>query len=502
MSNTSNHHDMPLLQTDLTSKHNIFSLIFRCVASPLKLVFLCCLPLLASCAVGPDFSSLEPEIPDGWTESPPLITEAVSLDDHDLSRWWTVFNDSQLTSLVERAMQANLDLKLAESRIRQARASLVMAGAHLGPEVASSASYDRNQKPVPGSDFSGSTTSLYQIGFDASWEIDLFGGVRREVEATAADLDAVTESRRDVLVSLSAEVANSYLNLRSLQQRLRIARSSLAAYEHTRELVRKRWEAGFVNKLDLVQAEAQVATTAGQIPLLESQIRQTIYGLSLLMGEKPDALLAELTPDAALPVMRANVPVGLPSEILLRRPDVRKAEANVHAATARIGVATADLFPKFNIVGNLGLQNNTLGSTFNQTSRAWSLIPSVSWPVLYMGRNRANIELKKDAQAEELLLYQQTILEAFSEVECALNAANKEEERRKALAVAVTANRTALSIAASRYSAGESDFLAVLDAQRSLSASEEQLAQSSNTVSTNLVALFKALGGGWEMTTL
>jgi NodT family efflux transporter outer membrane factor (OMF) lipoprotein len=415
----------------------------------------------------------------------------------DLAQWWTVFNDPRLTSLVERAMQANLDLRLAESRIRQARAAMGIAGADLGPTVDTAASYRRSRTPS-GNSGEAVTTDFYRMGFDAGWEIDLFGGVRRGVEAAGADLDTAVESRRDLLVSLSAEVAGNYLDPCSFQQRLTIARQNLEAQEHSTELTRQRFRTGFVGKLDVVRAEALAATTAGQIPLFEAQVRQTIYSLSLLLGGEPSTLLAELTPDAALPVAIATVPLGLPSELLLRRPDIRRAEAKIHAATARIGVAKADLLPKFTIVGSLGLQNNTLNSLFNQAaSTAWSLGPSLNWPLFDMGRNRANLELKKAVQEEELLAYEQTVLGALQEVENALIASTKEDEHRQALIRAVAANRTAVDLATALYAAGENDFLVVLDAQRSLYASEDALAQSSRTVATNLVALFKALGGGW-----
>ena len=336
------------------------------------------------------------------------------------------------------------------------------------------------------------------MGFDAGWEIDLFGGLRRGVEAAGADLEAAMESRSDLLVSLSAEIAGNYLNLRSLQQRLAIAGQNLKAQEHTAELTRQRFNAGFASKLDVVRAEALAATTAGQIPLLEAQIRQTIYSLSLLLGGEPSALLAELTPEAPLPVALATVPLGLPSDLLLRRPDLRRAEAKIHAATARIGVARADLFPKLTISGALGLQNTTLSSTLNRASTAWSIGPALNWPLFDMGRGRANLELQKAVQEEELLAYEQTVLGALREVENALIASTKEEEHRQATAQAVAANRTAVELAVALYTAGQNDFLAVLDAQRSLYAAEDALAQSSRTVSTNLVALFKAMGGGWQ----
>ncbi|MFA7381875.1 MAG: efflux transporter outer membrane subunit [Desulfurivibrionaceae bacterium] len=455
-----------------------------------------CLPLLTSCMLGPDFQRPEAKVSAQWlgqTAAAPVTATA----EQNLAQWWTAFNDPRLTSLVERSIQANLDLRLAQSRIRQARAALGIAGADLGPTVDTAASYRRSRTPSTGTGGENVTGSLYRMGFDAGWEIDLFGGIRREIEAASADLDAALETRSDLLVSLSAEVANNYLNLRSLQQRLALAHENLRAQEHTAALTRQRFKVGFVSKLDVVRAEALAATTAGQIPLLEAQIRQTIYSLGLLLGGEPATLLAELTPDAPLPAALAEVPPGLPSELLLRRPDIRRAEAQIHAATARIGVAKADLFPRFTIAGGLGLQNATLSSTLNRASTAWSIGPSLNWPLFDMGRSRANLELKKAVQEEELLAYEQTVLNALREVENALIASTKEEEHRQAMVLAVAANRTAVELATSLYTAGESDFLAVLDAQRSLYASEDALAQSSRTVATNLVALFKALGGGW-----
>ena len=460
-----------------------------------------CLPLLTSCMMGPDFQRPEAKVSSQWlgqAPTAPATPEGAPTPEQNLAQWWTIFNDPQLTSLVERGMQANLDLRMAQSRIRQARASMGIAGADLGPTVNTNASLTRSRTPASSIRNEVTTGNLYQLGFDAGWEVDLFGGLRRGVEAAGADLDAAMESRSDLLVSLSAEVASSYLNLRSFQQRLAIARQNLKAQEHTADLTRKRFNVGFASKLDVVRAEALAATTAGQIPLLEAQERQTIYSLSLLLGGEPSALLAELDPEAALPSAQATVPVGLPSDLLLRRPDIRRAIARIHAATARIGVAKADLFPKFTISGALGYQNTNSNALFNSASSFWSLGPALNWPLFDMGRTRANLELKKALQEEELLAYEQTVLNALREVENALIASTKEEEHRQAMAQAVAANRTAVELATALYTAGQNDFLAVLDAQRSLYASEDALAQSSRTVSTNLVALFKALGGGWQ----
>ncbi|MBA3003421.1 MAG: efflux transporter outer membrane subunit [Desulfurivibrio sp.] len=328
-----------------------------------------CLPLLTSCMMGPDFFRPESKVSSQWLgQSPTAPAEAAVTPEQNLAQWWTVFNDPQLTSLIERSMQANLDLRLAESRIRQARASLGIAGADLGPTVNTAASLTRSRTPASSTRSEVTTGNLYQMGFDAGWEVDLFGGLRRGVEAAGADYEAALENRTDVLVSLSAEVASNYLNLRSLQQRLAIARENLTAQKHTTDLTRQRFDVGFSSKLDLVRAEALAATTAGQIPLLEAQVRQTIYSLSLLLGGEPSALLEELSPEGALPTAQATVPVGLPSDLLLRRPDIRRALAKMHAATARIGVAKSDLFPKFTISGGLGYQSTNSNSLFNPAS--------------------------------------------------------------------------------------------------------------------------------------
>ncbi|MDD3813175.1 MAG: efflux transporter outer membrane subunit [Desulfocapsaceae bacterium] len=456
-----------------------------------------CLLLLSSCMLGPEFQRPEAKVSSQWLgqEPPAQIADAA---EQELAQWWKIFNDPILTSLIERAMQANLDLQMAKSRIRQARATLGIAGADLGPAVDTTASFRRSQTPESGNNSASTTSNLYKMGFDAGWEIDLFGGLRRGIEATGADLDAAIEDRRDLLVSMSAEVASNYLNLRSLQERLSIARQNLTAQDHSVDLTRQLFTTGFVSKLDVVRAEALAATTAGQIPLLEAQIRQTIYALSLLLGGEPSTLLAELTSKVPLPVALATVPLGLPSDLLLRRPDIRRGEAKIHAATARIGVARADLFPKFTITGSLGLQNNTFSSTFNQASSFWSLGPTLNWPLFDMGRRRANLELQEAVQEEQLMAYQQTVLNALREVESALIASTKEEEHRQALTRAVTANRTAVELATALYRSGENDFLSVLDAQRSLYVAEDTLAQSNHMVSTNLIALFKALGGGWQ----
>lgn len=448
------------------------------------------LGLLTGCAVGPNFQRPATELPAAWA------SESAAADPHaadqELRRWWTTFGDPQLTSLIERAMAANLDLRKAAARVRQARASRGVAFAAIGPTLDATASHERSRTTA------GVVGDLYQAGFDAGWEIDLFGGTRRGIEAADADLAAAVEGRNGVLVSLSAEVARNYIALRAGQQRLAVARQNVAAQQKTAEITRQRYDAGLVNRLDLSNAEAQLATTTAQLPVLESAVRQTMHNLAVLLGLPPAALLTELTPEAVVPAVATPVPVGVPSDLLRRRPDIRKAEAALHAATARIGVATADLFPRFTLAGALSFSDTHFGSLFTWAERGWSFGPSVSWRLFESGRTLANIELRKAMQEEEGLAYQQTVLVALQEVENALVAATKEEEHRRALLEAVEANRKAVELAMRLYRAGETDFLAVVVAQRALYAAEDALAQSTGTVATELVALYKALGGGWE----
>ncbi|MFO1431669.1 MAG: efflux transporter outer membrane subunit [Candidatus Competibacteraceae bacterium] len=480
------------------------------------------LPL--GCTVGPDYQTPATPVPTTWqglTVAATAPTSVPTTTPVQLVEWWKAFHDPTLSSLVNRAITANLDLRQAQARVRQARASLGVAGAGLWPTVDASGRYSRSYNGSISSGNSGGASlgaggntgtgssggysrgspearDLFQVGLDASWELDLFGGVRRNIEAGEADLQAAEEDRRDVLVSLIAEVGNNYLNLRGLQQQLAIARQNLEAQQHTAEITRKRYEAGFVDGLDVANANAQVATTAAQIPPLESSAQATVYSLSILLGAEPATLVRELTPTAAIPPTPPTVPVGLPSDLLRRRPDIRRAEAQLHAATARIGVATADLFPRFSLSGSLGLSGNNLSALTDWRNRSWSIGPTVSWPVFDAGRIRWNIELQNALQEQDLAAYQKTVLTALKDVETALVAYAKEQEHGRLLTEAVANDRKAVDLAMQLYVAGKTDFLNVLNAQRALFLAEDALVQSTRSLSTNLIALYKALGGGWE----
>ena len=275
----------------------------------------------------------------------------------------------------------------------------------------------------------GAFTELFQVGLDASWEMDIFGGTRRNIEAAGADLKASVEDRRDVLMTLVGDVGNNYLSLRGFQQQLAVARKNLEAQRKTAGIIRSRFEAGTVSRLDLVNADAQVATTAATIPLFESSARAAIYSLGVLLGREPAALEKDLIKEGPIPPVPPEVPVGLPSDLIRRRPDIRRSEAQLHAATARIGVATADLFPKFSLTGSLGFSSNDLTKLGNlANSKFWSFGPSVNWPIFAGGRLWWNVKVQ-DALAEQALLtYQKAVLTALKEVETALVAYAKEQE--------------------------------------------------------------------------
>ena len=330
-----------------------------------------------------------------------------------------------LNSLVERAVRSNLDLRLAEARIREARASRVVTASGAWPTLNVSGSYTRNRASENGVAVPGEGTvivpsgganldqNFYQSGFDANWEIDVFGGVRRSVEAADATVEATVEDRRDVLVTLLGEVARNYIDLRGFQRQLAVARANLKTQQDTLELTQVRFQAGLASDLDVAQQEAQVNTTASQIPTLESGLKQAAYALDVLLGSQPGALWGELAKEAEIPSLPPEVLVGLPSDLLRRRPDVRRAERQLAAATAQVGAATADLFPKFSLTGIAGLQSVSASDWLTRGSRFWSIGPTISWPVFDAGRIRANIEIRNAQQEQALTQYEKSILSAF-----------------------------------------------------------------------------------------
>lgn len=464
---------------------------------------------VAGCMVGPNYHSPQTKVSEKWAAENSTETKSVTkADQPPVGQWWTTFNDPTLNALVDRAVQGNLDLQLAQARVREARAQRGVVAADLYPTVGVSGSYQRSRISKNINGFQSSTGSqsnvnvtgdLYQVGFDASWEIDVFGGIRRNIEAANADINAQIEDRRNTLVTLLAEVARNYTELRGAQQQIEIAEANLKAQEETLDITKIRLDAGLVSDLDVQRAQAQVNTTASEIPTLRTSAQQSIHLLSVLLGQEPDALTAELSNQTPIPQTPPEIPVGLPSDLLRRRPDVRRAERELAAQTARIGVATADLFPKFSLTGFLGLTSSKFTKLGDSNSRSWSILPGVSWPILDFGRIRSNIAVENAREEQAAVFYEQTVLTSLREVADSMIAFSQEQTRHQNLEGAVEANRKAVKLANDLYKQGLTDFLSVLQAQRDLFVSEDALVQSDSQVSSNLVALYKALGGGWEI---
>lgn len=463
--------------------------------------------LLASgCTVGPDYVSPEPPASPGEFHAlnadsgAPTPSRAVA-GEFAASRWWHTLADPLLDDLVERGVRANHDVRIAAARVRQARAQRGVAASTWYPEVDARAGYQRsrssdNTQQGPG--FSTGEIDLFQFGFDASWEIDVFGGTRRAVEAAEAEQAAAESSLRDVLVTLTSEIARNYVEVRSAQRRLGVIDRAVRAQTDTVQLTEARFRAGLRSELDVAQARAQLASREAQAPPLRFALMQATHRLGVLLGESPDSLLGEFDSVRPIPSPPPEIPVGLPSELLRRRPDIRRAERQLAASNARIGAATADLFPRISLTGNFGLEASQFGDLFDINSRAWSIGPSVRWPIFQGGRIRSNIDVQKARQDEALATYEQTVLRAFEEVENALVAFVQSQRRREALGRAVDANQRAVELAKQLYTGGIGSFLDVLDSERALYDAEDQLATSDRDVTSDLIALCKALGGGWE----
>jgi NodT family efflux transporter outer membrane factor (OMF) lipoprotein len=462
----------------------------------------------SACAVGPRYNAPQMPAPKAWTET---AAGAPAPDVSSLARWWTEFQDPVLDRLMRTAVEGNLDLKLAAARVREARAARGIAASAALPQLGASGSYSRAQrseavppfKSAPGaaSPFGAREQNAFEAGFDASWEIDVFGGVKRDKEAALAQVQAAEEAGREVLVSLLADVARVYLELRGAQERLEILDKTVRSQTETLELATARLEAGLGTDLDVARARGLLEATLAERPALERQVRQAIYRLGILMGQEPAALAAELETPGAIPPTPPEVPATLPSDLLSRRPDLRRAERELLAAAARVGVARADLFPRFSILGSFGRRSEDAGDLTGGASQFWSVLPLIRWPLLSGGRIRSNIQVQDARREQALLRYRQLLLVALEDVENALSAHARERARRQSLSLSVAANRRALELASDRYTSGLESFLSVLDAQRSVYAAEDQLVQSQRNVAIHLVAVYKALGGGWSFDT-
>jgi NodT family efflux transporter outer membrane factor (OMF) lipoprotein len=482
---------------------------------------------LTGCTVGPDFKRPAWASPGSWfsgpkeaVKPPPSVPVAEPIN----VAWWSLFHDPVLTGLEKRVAAENLDVKTATVRMAESRAQLGIARSALFPTLGGNASYTREKASNTGlfalipsatgaqaaNGAAGNSTGgviggglapfdIWQGGFDASWEVDLWGGIRRSVESSTASALAADEAKRSVLLSSLAEVARDYIALRGTQAELAIARENVRTAQQSLDLTQQRAAGGVTTDLDVANASAQLRTTLAVIPSLEQQEAQTINALSFLLGQPPNALRGELATAKPVPPVPPRVPVGLPSELARRRPDIREAEAKLHAATADIGVAQANFYPSLNLAGSFGLQALQFGNAFNLNARQYAMGPALTIPIFEGGQLRSTLQLKEAQQQEAAINFQKTVLQAWHDVDNALTAYKAEQARRNELIQAVAENRRALNLAQSRYTQGVADFLTVLDAERSLLGTQLQLADSTTTVSSNLVALYKALGGGWEV---
>jgi len=456
--------------------------------------------ILAGCAtVGPDYVPPDTTVSKDWHTllNDGLIAEEI--DPQALATWWNTLNDQELSSLIARAVKGNLDIKEARARIREARARRGIARADLFPtlDATGSAKWSRSSEDTG----AGETRDFYAAGFDAGWELDLFGGAQRSMEAAEANLGATQENLHDVLVSLTAEVALNYIEVRIYQKRLAVTVANLEIQQENYCLIQSRYQAGLDDELAVQQARSNLESTRSQMPTLRIGLEGAMNRIAVLLGEQPGGLHEELEEYLPITLVPIGVAVGVPADVLRRRPEVRKAERELAAQTARIGVATSELYPKFTLSGSIGLEALSLGNLIAAGSRTFSIGPRITWPIFNAGSIRANIEVQSAIQEQTMIQYESMVLSALEEVENALVAYIEEQIRRTSLQEAVDAAKQALELARYKYQTGLINFITVLDAQRSLLAYEDQLVQSTGSITSNLIRLYKALGGGWTSLT-
>lgn len=460
------------------------------------------LGLLQGCVtlvtVGPDYTPPETKMPDAWHQA---ATEGLAEGEANLQTWWDTLNDPVLADLIDRAGQGNLDLKEAVARIREARARLGIASGEQFPDIDGQGFFERSRTskgiteavPPP----QDRTDNFYGMGLDSSWEIDFWGRIKRSIESADASLKASIEDYRDVVVLLLADVASNYVEVRALQARIRLARANVEIQRRTLQLTKDRLEAGIAPELDVRQAELNLATTESVIPTLQILLVQAINRLGVLLGEHPSTLHAELAKPASIPKPPEEVTVGLPADLLRQRPDIRRAERSLAAQTAQIGVATADLYPRFSLLGTFALEAVDGVKFFDSGNQAYGFGPAFRWNIFDGGRIRNNIKAQ-DALTEQVLVrYENTVLRALEDVENSMVAYVQERDRREALARSVVAAERSVEIVEQAYIIGLTDFQNVLDTQRSLFEQQDALAESEGDVTQNLIRIYKALGGGW-----
>ena len=478
-----------------------------------RLLITCAVAALCGCTVGPDYNLSEVDVPVSYGSAWKAVVTQDDLPQPEILRWWYTLHDRELDRLIEHAIECNPDIEIALTRVQAFRTQeIVVLGSAL-PQVGASGTWaagsgtDLTKGRVAQSIRAGdATTGLQHIdrmaGLDAQWELDLFGKYRRLLEAVSDDAQAMAELRNAVLISVVADVARSYTDIRGLQLRLKIAKQAVEAAQKNVTFVQSRFERGLTNELDVTLAKRELATVQALIPQLEAAISAAESRLSLLLGSYSPDVMPELRRSAGLPHVPSRLRSGVPADLLRRRPDIRQAERALAAATARIGVETANLFPDVVFTAGFGAQGGerAAGTTAKPIGNPiWSAGPGAYWPLLDFGRLDALIDIR-ELQAHELFVaYKKTILVAVEEVDQAIKQFRAEQQRLRELSVALEQSKRAVSLATERYERGLTDFLNVLDAERQEFAIEDQNAVAQEAVAMQYIALYKALGGGWEL---
>lgn len=450
--------------------------------------------ILTSCAVGPDYETPNTEVSDEFTETRGSLGSAMPANE-----WWNSLNDDLLNQLIKQAIEENHDLRIAEQNFNAARALLSEQRLEFFPIVPAQGSITRQQasEDLVGSQ-SDRLNTFYDASLDANWELDFFGRIRRSVEALGAEYQSAAANWQDTQVIITAEVARSYMELRGAQYRLDVASRNAENQQQTYELTQALLEGGRGTDLDIARAQAQLESTLASIPPLETEVIRAMHRIGVLVGKQPTTLRTELSPVKDLPTLPENIEVGDPERLLRQRPDIRIAERDLAAATARIGIVTADLFPRISIIGSYG-STATSSSRFAESStETFTLGPAFTWAAFDLGRVRARIRAA-DANAEaQLALYEKTVLLALEETENSFSNYTRANERQERLTIAAKASARAAELARLRYRNGADSFLTVLDAERRLLEAQDQLALSATQSGVAYVALYKALGVGWK----
>lgn len=448
---------------------------------------------LVSCTVGPDYQKVEPTVPKQWqSASNEHIQTSKALD---LKTYWLSFADAELNRLINKALQNNLDVKIALARVEQARSERRGVRAELFPKVNATAGVQRQNNPFPGL-AQGIKYNMFEMGFDAIWEIDLYGRQQRRLESAVAEQESATELHHQALVTLTSEVARSYIAYRSLQNQLRITRSNLSAQQHTLKLTEQLYTEGVNARYDVVRAKALLDTTSAQIPDLEANLMASLCQLEVLLGQQPGSLMTELNATDKMPVIPGQVFLSTPIAAIQNRPDIHAAERRLAAATAMQGAAIAEQFPKISISAFFGLRNTDLDTLFKSAAFSYGTAANFVQPLLDFGRIQAGIDLAKSKQKAAYLEYEKLVLEALQETETVLTRYLKEEVRRQALARSIKELQESVRLSELRYQEGVSTFLEVLDSQRTLYAAQIDLARSEAATATYLIACYKSMGGG------